>query len=268
MGFRPVPREREMANGDGAIIQIRNLALGFGERVILSEIHLEVRAGEFWFFLGPNGMGKSTLLQALLGVIKPRGGEIWWDRDRVPVQARGFVPQRCELSPTLEISVREFVSLGLVGLRVDRAERERRLDWALDRMGLRDLARRSHGSLSGGQRQRALGARSLIRRPSVLLLDEPINNLDLPTAEAFLQSLAALNQDEGITLLFVTHDLLMAARFATHVALFHHGHLHAGPAAEILQPEALEEAFGVPVEICELSGGPVAVHRHSREACR
>lgn len=257
-----------MATTDGAIIRINNLSLGYGGRIVLGGVDLAVYPGEFWFFLGPNGMGKSSLLQVLLGALRPLQGDVSWDLARAPVQARGFVPQRCELNPTLEISVREFVSLGLVGLGVGRLEREERLAWALARMGLQDLARRSHRSLSGGQRQRALVARTLIRRPTVLLLDEPINNLDLPTAEAFLQSLAALNRVEGITLLFVTHDLLMAARYATHVALFHHGHIHAGPAAEIMQPEALEEAFGVPVEICEVSAGPVAVHRHGREVCR
>lgn len=227
------------------IFRASDVSLGYGERTILRGINLEVHQGEFWFFLGQNGGGKTTLMKAVLGLIAPQSGTLWLHPVSASREQIGFVPQRCELNPTLPTTVKEFVLLGLVGISVDRREREIRLTWALEKMGLSGQEERNYWSLSGGQRQRALVARALVRRPTLLVLDEPTNNLDLPTEDALLQLLVALNKEEQLTLLFVTHNVGIAARYATHVALLHAGNLLAGPRSNLLTATNLAHIYGI-----------------------
>jgi ABC-type Mn2+/Zn2+ transport system ATPase subunit len=233
------------------VIEARGLALGYGAHLVLSGVDLEVRAGEAWFLLGPNGSGKTTLLSAILGLLPPRAGSLRLHPQLAARDRIGFTPQKSALNPTLPTSVHEFVSLGAVGLRLTRSQRGERLAWALERAGLAGLAARDLHSLSGGQRQRALVARALVRRPHLMLLDEPTEGLDVASEQALLQTLEALRREEGLTLLFVTHKLRLAARFASHVALFHAGRVVAGPRAATLAREVVEQAFGVPPELLE-----------------
>jgi ABC-type Mn2+/Zn2+ transport system ATPase subunit len=227
------------------VLRTSELALGYGDRTVLAGVNLEVRAGEFWFFLGQNGGGKTTLLKAILGLISPRAGHLWLHPQLGSRTATGFVPQHCALNPTLPTTVREFVLLGLVGVQVTRAERAERLRWALEKMGLAGMAEHDYWSLSGGQRQRALVARALVRRPTLLVLDEPTSNLDLSTEDALLRLLVALNTEQQQTLLFVTHNVAIAARYATHVALLHAGKVWVGPRQLILTPDNLARIYGI-----------------------
>jgi ABC-type Mn2+/Zn2+ transport system ATPase subunit len=236
--------EEDVAVSENAILKTTALSLGYGDHVVLREVNFQVHTGEFWFFLGQNGGGKSTLLRAVLGLLPPRTGALWLHPELGGRERTGFVPQRCDLNHTLPITVREFVQLGLVGLRINNTERRRRLTWALERMGLVGSERRNYWSLSGGQRQRALVARALIRRPALLVLDEPTNNLDVPTEDALLRLLAVLNQSEQQTILFVTHNVGLAARYATHVGLLYSGQMLAGPQEAILTAGNLARIYG------------------------
>jgi ABC-type Mn2+/Zn2+ transport system ATPase subunit len=237
------------------ILRTTDLSVGYGRRVILEDVTLEVRQGEFWVFLGPNGSGKTTLIRAILQILRPRAGGVWLHPDHARREQIGFVPQRCDINPTLPTTVREFVLLGLVGIRVNRPDRATRLGRALERAGLSGLGDQSYWALSVGQRQRALVARALVREPSLLILDEPTSSLDLATEDAFLRFLADLNRVEGLTLLFVTHDLAIAARYATHLALFHSGRVETGPREQALNRAALERVYGAKVEVsCDPSG--------------
>jgi len=225
------------------LIQMNGLALGYGTHVVLRDITLNVEAGEFWFFLGQNGGGKSTLLRAVLRLLAPQAGTLWLHPELGSRERTGFVPQRCDLNHTLPITVREFVLLGLVGLQVNKAERSQHLIWALEKMGLLGSEKKSYWSLSGGQRQRALVARALIRRPTLLVLDEPTNNLDLPAEDALLRLLAAVNQSEQQTILFVTHNVELATRYATHIGLLYSGQMLTGPREIILTPGNLARIY-------------------------
>ncbi|HEV7730520.1 MAG TPA: metal ABC transporter ATP-binding protein [Candidatus Binatia bacterium] len=230
------------------VLKARDLALAYDGRRVLSDVDLAVHAGEFWFLIGPNGAGKSTLLRAIVGMLAPRAGTLRLDPMLAGREHVGFVPQRCDLNPALPTTVREFVLLGTVGL-TSRTDEATRLDWALDRAGLGGMARRGYWALSGGERQRALVARALVRRPRLLILDEPTNNLDPGAEDALLALLGELNRDEGLTLLVVTHDLRVAARHATHVALVAHGGVRSGPRDQVLRPEHLRAAFGGTMEL-------------------
>ncbi len=241
------------------VLKATGLSLAYGGRVVLENVNLEVRQGEFCFFLGPNGSGKTTLIRAILGILRPRAGQLWLHENLARRERIGFVPQRCDLNPTLPTTVREFVLLGLVGIQATTKEQTERLERALARVGLEGMARRDYWSLSGGQRQRALVARALVRYPSLLILDEPTNGLDLSTEDMFLRLLAKLNQGENLTLLFVTHDVAIAARYATDIALFHSGTLESGTREKMLDRDTLERVYGTPVEVHYNMSGSVTV---------
>jgi ABC-type Mn2+/Zn2+ transport system ATPase subunit len=229
------------------LVTIAGVSLGYADREVLRDVSLTIRAGEFWFILGPNGAGKSTLLKALLGTLRPRAGVIERREDVLRPERIGFVPQRCDLNASMPTTVREFVSLGLAGLPgARRAERES-LPWALGRSGLSGMGGRDYWSLSGGQRQRALVARALVRRPALLIVDEPTSGLDPPSQDLLMRSLEDLNRDTSLTVLFVTHDLPLSARYASHVALLSGGAVRAGPTDEVLRPELLERTYGLPI---------------------
>ena len=237
---------------DDVILQTKGLTLAYGRRMVLQDVSLEVRRGECWFLVGPNGSGKTTLLKAILGMVPPRAGELRLDPAHASRAQIGFVPQRCDLNPTLPTTVREFVLLGLVGLRLTRRQEKERLSWALAKVGLGAMENRDYWSLSGGQRQRALVARTLVRQPSFLILDEATTGLDLAAAEEFLRTVTELNRVDGLTILFVTHDLNLAARHASHAALFYGGRVHAGHGREILSPDNIERAYGISATVNSL----------------
>jgi ABC-type Mn2+/Zn2+ transport system ATPase subunit len=241
------------------VLHATGLSLAYGQHMVLEHVALEIRQGEFWYCLGPNGEGKTTLLRAILGDLRPQAGQLWLHPELARRERIGFVPQRCDLNPALPTTVREFVLLGTVGTPIRRREYGVRLDWALTRVGLQHMARRSYWALSGGQRQRALIARALVRQPSLLLLDEPTNGLDLPTTDALLQFLVALHRQEQVTLLFVTHDVTLAARYATHVLLLRAGHAVVGPASEVLTPHHLARVYGVGIAVARDAAGMITI---------
>lgn len=247
-----------MQNTD-IVLKTTGLSVGYARRTVLEGVTIECRKGERWFFIGPNGSGKTTLIRTILGILRPQTGGLWLHPDLARREGIGFVPQRCDLNPALPTTVREFVVLGLVGIRLSKKEEASRLEWALRRVGLAGMAGRDYWSLSGGQRQRTLVARALVRRPNLLILDEPTNGLDLATEDSFLRFLADLNREEHLTLLFVTHDIAIAARYATHLALFHSGSVESGPCEKVLDGTALERAYDVEVEVTRDPSGAVAV---------
>jgi ABC-type Mn2+/Zn2+ transport system ATPase subunit len=226
------------------ILEARGLELAYGRRRVLAGVDFAVRAGESWFLLGTNGSGKTTLLRAILGLLAPRAGTLWRHPELAAPGWLGFVPQVTAINPSLSTTVREFVSLGLAGAALPRSRHREGIAFALERAGLRELESRDFWELSGGQRRRALVARALVRRPRWLVLDEPTEGLDVGTEEAILFTLEDLLRSERVTLFFVSHKLSLAARYATHVALFHDGSVDAGPRAAVLGSEAARCIFG------------------------
>lgn len=226
------------------LIDARAVCLAHGTRHVLTEVDLTIRPGDFWFFLGNNGQGKSTLLNCLMGLHAPASGRVT-ESPEAGVARTGYVPQRCGMNPTLPTTVREFVELGLVGLRLSAADRAGRVAQALTQVDLAGAACRSYWALSGGERQRTLLARALARRPALLVLDEPTNSLDYAVQELLMQLLARCQQEHGMAVVMVSHDVPLAARFATHVALFRDGRVASGPRAAMLTPKNLLETFGV-----------------------
>jgi len=230
------------------LIEARGVELAYGRQAVVSGVDLTIRPGESWFLLGTNGSGKTTLLRAALGLLAPRRGELRRDPAHASPARLGFVPQVTAINPSLHTTVREFVSLGQAGAPIPKNERPEALRWALEQVGLLERAEDDYWSLSGGQQRRALVARALVRRPSWLVLDEPTEGLDIGTEESLLTTLATLHREQRVTLIFVTHKLSIAARYASHVALFSDGRVLAGARDEVLASEPARRIFGAELE--------------------
>jgi len=203
---------------------------------VLADVSWRVCRGEFWCLFGPNGSGKSTLLATLLGLLPPRGGTVLpvahGDRSRL-----GYVPQQQRFDLPLPITVAEFVTWGLDTFAL-RAAAKARLEAVLPTLGLVGLAQRRIQALSLGQQRRVLIARALARRPDLLVLDEPLANLDDEGATLLLRDLARLCREQQLTVVLVTHEHAAASELASHLAWIADGRLHtrckaASPAASL-----------------------------------
>lgn len=251
--------------GDRLLVA-EGLGLGYGGRTVVGGIDLVVNRGDFWFLLGPNGAGKSTFAKAVLGFLVPLAGRLRLEGGRRRGESIGFVPQHCALLPTLSTTLHEFVDLGFASLRVPRPEREERVAWAIEAVGLAGREGHDVHDLSGGQRQRAMVARALVRRPQLLVLDEPTSNLDPASQEALLVVLARLHRETGLTLLFVCHDVAVAARYASHVAFFHDGVVEAGERTLLMQPGVLPRVYGLDLHVTLDAEGHATLRIESPEA--
>lgn len=190
-------------------IRIEDLHLSFGETKVLQGIDMVIEPGEFFAFLGPSGSGKSTLLRAIAGFgPTPKGRIMIGDRDvaALPPWKRnvGMVFQSYALWP--HMSVRKNVAFGLEERRVPKSEIGPKVEAALETVGLLHLADRMPAQLSGGQQQRVALARTIAIEPQVLLLDEPLSNLDAALRVQMRRELLALQRKLGLTTIFVTHD--------------------------------------------------------------
>jgi iron complex transport system ATP-binding protein len=257
------------------VYDIRNLGVSLGGRPVLGPLDLQIPPGAFLGVLGPNGSGKTTLLRALAGVARPTTGEIsFWNRPireyRPADVARlvGVVPQQFSLE--FGFTVAEMVAMGRYahggrhaparhggrdgsGGHADSdahsSADERAVVDAMAQTGVSELADRLVTELSGGERQRALIAQTLAQESPVLLLDEPLNNLDLNHQLEIMQLLGRLHK-AGRTIIVVLHDLNVAAQYCEHLLLLNHGRVAAeGSATEILDPRVILEVFKVRVAV-------------------
>jgi len=210
------------------IIALEGVTKRFGPTLAAHEVSLSVDEGEFFALLGPSGCGKTTLLRLLAGFEHPDAGRILidgQDMSGVPPNKRpvNMVFQSYAVFP--HMSVAENVAFGLKVDRVPAPERRRRVEEALALVKLEDLGARRPHQLSGGQKQRVALARALVKRPRVLLLDEPLSALDAKLREAMRGELAQLQRTVGVTFLFVTHDQEEALAMATRCAVMNEGSL-------------------------------------------
>ncbi|TDC44002.1 ABC transporter ATP-binding protein, partial [Actinomadura sp. KC345] len=207
----------------------------FGRATALSGFDLRIEGGEFIALLGPSGCGKSTALNCLAGLLPLSDGAIWLDGERIdtlPPERRGFgmVFQNYALFPHL--SVRKNVAFGLSVRRVGKAETARRVDEALATVELTEHAGKLPGQLSGGQQQRVAIARAIVLRPRLVLMDEPLSNLDAKLRVQMRTEIRRIHQDLGLTTVYVTHDQEEALALADRVVV-----LRAGVVEQIGTPE-------------------------------
>jgi len=207
-------------------ITVTDLHVAYGATRVLDAVHLEIASGELFFLLGASGCGKTTLLRAIAGFINPQQGAIRianTDVTGIPTEKRGIgmVFQHYALWPHLDVAGNVSFGLEVQGLPAD--ERRRRTAEALALVELKDYGERRIGELSGGQQQRVALARAIAVRPKVLLLDEPLSNLDPRLRGAMRETIRRVCREAGLTAIYVTHDQVEALAIADRIAFLDGG---------------------------------------------
>jgi ABC-type Mn2+/Zn2+ transport system ATPase subunit len=244
------------------LVSFTDVTLGYGTHSILTGISLDIPRGDFLGLVGPNGSGKTTLLRGLLGALPALQGTI-----AIPPDVRfGYVPQREQVDARYPLTVLDVVMMGRyprLGLfrRPGPADRKA-AEQALEQVGIGTLSSKRLADLSGGQKQRALIARALVGDPTVLVLDEPTNGLDLVATTQILGLVRDLHEHQGLTVLMVSHALNEVANYARRLALLVEGKLRVGPVDEILTERALSDLYGIPVEVAAFAGHRIVLARH------
>ncbi len=216
------------------ILKVKNLTVKFGKEVVVSNVSFSVERGEVLTIIGPNGSGKTTLLRALLGII-PYEGKVWWK----PGIKVNFLPQHLSklTFSKIPMTVSEFFKLKTI--------EEREVKSMLKRVGLNTkVLNKNPSELSMGQFQRVLIAWSLIDKPDVLLMDEPMTGIDVGGLKTVYSLLESFWKKEGLTILMVTHDLNVVYSLSTRCLCMCKDMACYGPPKEILTPETLKKLYG------------------------
>jgi iron complex transport system ATP-binding protein len=240
-------------------LAVEKLGFAFGDHQVLNEVSFELRDGELLGLIGPNGAGKSTLLACLHGAQQPARGTVSLNGSdlhdlmrKTIAQQIAVVPQRCDVP--FPVSVASFVELGRYAhsswLRGPSAADKAAVAVALDTLGLQAFANRPIDELSGGEFRRVLIAQALAQQPSIILFDEPVQQLDLLHQIEVMEFARSFAHAEGKAGVVVLHELGLAARYCDRLALLHDGRITAiGSAEDVLRPEHLETAYGIRAEI-------------------
>lgn len=209
------------------LIAATDVEVRFGGQAVLSGASVTVRPGEIVTLIGPNGAGKTTLVRAMLGLVKPSAGRV----ERKAGLRVGYVPQRLHIDPSLPITVRRFLHLG-----APRPDRD--IDSALAEAGAGHVAASPMQGISGGELQRVMLARALLREPDLLVLDEPVQGVDITGQAEFYRLIQHIRQHRGVAVLMVSHDLNVVMANTDHVVCLNHHVCCAGhPEAVSRHPE-------------------------------
>ncbi len=236
------------------LVAIRDLSIELGGFPILSRVNADIARGKITALIGLNGSGKTTLLRALVGEYQYRGRinfRCGHDHSRPSPEHVGYVPQRLMIDARLPLTVRDLFSLALSSrplfLGVPRWVSARAAE-LLDRVGLPGFLDHPVEGLSGGQLQRVLLALALEPSPELMLLDEPASGIDFKDQKKFYDLISKINQESGLTVLLVSHDLSMVHSYADHVLCLRDGAIKCqGPPSEILTPLNMSLTFGAEV---------------------
>ena len=251
---------------DAIIVDLRNISVGFNNKSVLKDVNLSIKQNDFLAIVGPNGGGKTTLLRIILGLVKPTRGTVKvFGHD--PVIGRkfiGYLPQYSLFDLEFPINVFDAVLMGRYG-RIFRNysndDKEIAIN-ALRTVGILDLKGRQIGTLSGGQLQRVFIARALVRKPKLLVLDEPMTSIDPEMQKSFYELLSKLKKQMAIVL--VTHDIGAVSVYVDKIAclnreLFYHGLLESGI-------KKLEETYKCPIELIAHGIPHRVLRKHNNEA--
>jgi zinc/manganese transport system ATP-binding protein len=250
-------------------VTLERAAIRLGGRTIWSDVSLAVAEADFVAVLGPNGAGKSTLIKAVLGLLPLAAGTAWV-LGRRPGDAKGrigYLPQRHGFDAATRIRGVDLVQLGLDGARwgvpipgaPGRRRDARRVAEVIDLVGATGYARRPIGALSGGEQQRLLIAQALVRRPKLLLLDEPLDSLDLPNQAAVAALVRRICEEEGVAVLLVAHDINPILSYLDRVIYLAGGAAVEGSPEEVITSETLSRLYGAPIEVLRASDGRLVV---------
>ena len=234
------------------VLQLAGVTVDLGGRRILDDVSFSLRAGELTGLIGSNGAGKTTLLRVILGLLAPTRGAVTVAGPD-PRHSVGYVPQKFMLDPDLPVRARDLVALGIDGHRLGVArpsrERRERVTRMLDAVGAGRFADTRVGRLSGGEQQRVLIAHALISHPRLLLLDEPLANLDLRSAREAVDLLARIAREQRIAVMISAHEMNALLPVMDRVVYLAEGRAACGPADEVVRADVLSRLYGHRVEV-------------------
>jgi zinc/manganese transport system ATP-binding protein len=245
---------------DGEVLTVDGVSVALGGRQILDRVTFSVAAGEFTGLIGSNGAGKTTLLRVILGLQTPGAGQV-----RIGGRVRGwrsqsigYVPQKVLLDPDMPMRARDLVALGLDGHRfgmpVPTAKRKALVDEMLSAVDAQRFADARVGTLSGGEQQRVLIAHALISRPQLLLLDEPLANLDLRSGQEIIALLHRIAVEHRIAVLLSAHEMNTLLPVMDRVVYLADGRAAAGTTDQVIRTEVLSDLYGHHVEVLRVNG--------------
>lgn len=242
------------------VITLQNVQLTLGNRKILDDINLTINEGEFVAILGPNGAGKSTLLKLLLGLYKPTSGKISV-LGKPPKRGNkdiGYAPQHRTLEAELALRAKDIVGFGLDGnqwgIAMPNKKRDKHIEQALDEVDMLRLADMPVGKLSGGEQQRLLIAQALLTHPKILILDEPLSNLDIVHSESIVSLVTKIARNRKMTALFVTHDVNILLPVIDRVLYMANTHSAIGKPGDVITGEKLSALYGSKVDVIKTQG--------------
>jgi zinc/manganese transport system ATP-binding protein len=255
------------------VLELRDAAVRVGGRTLWSGVNARVDAGEFVAVLGPNGVGKSTLVKVALGLLPTAAGEVRVLGERPGRAATGhrvgYLPQRRSFDASLRIRGTDVVRLGLDGdrwgvplpfvRRARAADARRRIAEVIDLVGASGYAHRPIGACSGGEQQRLLIAQALVREPELLLLDEPLDSLDLPNQSAVAALVGRICHERGVAVVMVAHDVNPILHHLDRVVYLAEGGAVAGTPDEVITGPTLTRLYRTPVEVLRTSTGRLVV---------
>jgi zinc/manganese transport system ATP-binding protein len=258
-----------MAPTNEPAIRLRDAAVRVGDRLLWHDVNVDVPAGQFVAILGPNGVGKSTLIKAVLGLIPLAAGEavVLGQPAGTANQDVGYLPQRRSFEPSLRVRGIDIVRLGLDGDRfglslpwsAKNREAGRRVREVIARVDATAFAARPIGEVSGGEQQRLLIAQALVREPRLLMLDEPLDSLDLPNQSAIAELIRRVCVDSGVTVLMVAHDVNPILPYLDQVIYLADGGAVCGTPAEVITSPTLSALYKTPIEVLRTSDGRLVV---------
>ena len=261
------------APGPGAVIELRGAAVQVDHRRLWSDADLTLEAGRFIAVLGPNGVGKTTLVKVILGLLPALAGTVRV-LGKPPGQENhriGYLPQRRSFDRSLRIRGVDLVRLGLDGDRwglpmpgarffsAEARARDAHMRDVIDLVGASAYASQPIGEISGGEQQRLLIAQALVRDPALLLLDEPLEGLDLPSQASITALISRICREQGIAVLIVAHDVNPLLPYLDLVAYVGEGRIVAGRPEEVITTETLSQLYDTRIEVVRTAEGRLAV---------
>jgi zinc/manganese transport system ATP-binding protein len=249
---------------DPAIVA-RDLAAGYGGHSVWRHADFSIERGSFTAILGPNGGGKSTLIRMILGLLTPSQGQlqVLGERPHRGNPSIGYIPQRSTFDPELSVRGRDFVNLGVDGhrwgVRLSGSAAAGAVAASIRSVGAESYADRPIGRLSGGEQQRLLLAQALVGNPRLLLMDEPLSQLDVRNQSVIVQLIGDLKRARELTVLLIAHDVNPLLSHIDHVVYVAQGSVAMGTPEEIITSESLSRIYATPVEVLKDSRGRVFV---------
>lgn len=252
-------------DGDADVLSVEGISVVLGRRTVLDRVSFSVAPGSFTGLIGTNGAGKTTLLQAILELLPITAGRV-----RVAADKRlrrnsmiGYVPQKIALEPDMPLRARDLVSLGLDGHRfgvgLPSKRRTESVDQMLDAVNATGFADSRIGNLSGGEQQRVMIAHALVSRPQLLLLDEPLANLDISSGREVVDLLARIASEQHIAVLLSAHDMNPLLPVMDRIVYLAGGRAASGTTDEVVCTETLSELYGAPVDVIRTHGRVLVV---------